>query len=35
MKYNVIFFDADDTLFDFQQSEAVAYRNAMQAFGLP
>ena len=35
MKYDVIFFDADDTLFDFQQSEAVAYRNAMQAFRLP
>ncbi|MFA0815205.1 MAG: YjjG family noncanonical pyrimidine nucleotidase [Anaerofustis sp.] len=35
MKYDIIFFDADDTLFDFQQSEAVAYRNAMNALHLP
>ncbi len=29
MKYEVILFDADETLFDFKKSEKEAFKNAM------
>lgn len=32
MKYNILIFDADDTLFDFQKSERVAIQNTMLEF---
>jgi len=35
MKYDVIFFDMDDTLFDFGKSEKGALQKTFQAFGLP
>ena len=35
MKYDVILFDADDTLLDFQKSEDAALRQAFEAFDLP
>lgn len=34
MKYEVILFDADDTLFDFKKSEKEAFRNTMLEFNL-
>lgn len=34
MKYEVILFDADDTLFDFKKSEKEAFKNTMLAFNL-
>lgn len=34
MKYKVILFDADDTLFDFQKAEVVAFENTVKAFGM-
>ena len=33
MKYKLLIFDADDTLFDFKKSERVAFGKTMQAFG--
>ena len=33
MKYKVILFDADETLFDFKKSEEVALKGAMEEFG--
>ncbi|MEY8350954.1 YjjG family noncanonical pyrimidine nucleotidase [Bacillus cereus] len=35
MKYNVIFFDVDDTLFDFSMSEKNALHKVFEDFGLP
>ncbi|GIO23781.1 YjjG family noncanonical pyrimidine nucleotidase [Oceanobacillus sp. J11TS1] len=35
MKYDVIFFDLDDTLFDFGQSEKAALHKTFVTFGLP
>lgn len=35
MKYNIILFDLDDTLFDFRMSEKNALQNAFTAFELP
>jgi len=34
MNYEVIIFDADDTLFDFKKSEREAFKNAMLEFGI-
>ena len=34
MKYDVIIFDADETLFDFRKSEKVAFKNVMLEFQL-
>jgi 2-haloacid dehalogenase len=34
MKYEVIIFDADDTLFDFKKSEREAFKNAMVEFDI-
>ncbi len=34
MKYNIILFDADETLFDFKLSEKTALQNALTAFGV-
>ncbi|MBL4934376.1 YjjG family noncanonical pyrimidine nucleotidase [Clostridium sp. YIM B02515] len=34
MKYEVIIFDADDTLFDFKKSEREAFRNAILEFDI-
>ena len=34
MKYDVILFDADETLFDFKKSEREAFKNAMLEFGI-
>ncbi len=34
MKYEVILFDADDTLFDFKKSEKEAFRNTMAEFNI-
>lgn len=34
MKYKILIFDADDTLFDFKKSERVAFKNTMEEFGL-
>lgn len=34
MKYNVILFDADETLFDFKRSEIEAFRNTIIEFGV-
>ena len=33
MKYKVILFDADDTLFDFKKSERHAFKETMVDFG--
>ncbi len=33
MKYSLLIFDADDTLFDFKKSERVAFEKTMQTFG--
>ncbi|HEX3022764.1 MAG TPA: YjjG family noncanonical pyrimidine nucleotidase [Lachnospiraceae bacterium] len=33
MKYDIIIFDADETLFDFDYSEKVAFRNTMLDYG--
>ncbi|MFD1772735.1 YjjG family noncanonical pyrimidine nucleotidase [Paenibacillus rhizophilus] len=35
MKYEVILFDADDTLFDYGQAESYALREAFNQFGMP
>ncbi len=35
MKYEIILFDIDDTLFDFGMSEEKALHNTFKAFGLP
>lgn len=35
MRYKVILFDADDTLFDYGKAEAEALRQTFEAFGLP
>lgn len=35
MKYDVIFFDLDDTLFDFGKSEKAALHKTFETFGLP
>lgn len=35
MKYDVVLFDADDTLLDFGKSEAAALQQAFDMFGLP
>ena len=32
MKYSLIFFDADDTLFDFTKSQEIAFKNAVAHF---
>lgn len=34
MKYPLVLFDADDTLFDFQRSQASAFTDTLAAFGL-
>lgn len=34
MKYKIIMFDADDTLFDFKKSESTAFKNAMLEFNM-
>ena len=34
MKYKIIIFDADDTLFDFKKSEREAFKNTMEEFNL-
>ena len=34
MKYEIIIFDADDTLFDFKKSEREAFKNAMLEFDI-
>ena len=34
MKYEVILFDADETLFDFKKSEREAFRKAMIDMGI-
>jgi putative hydrolase of the HAD superfamily len=34
MKYEIITFDADDTLFDFSKSERDAFKNAMVEFNI-
>ena len=34
MKYEVILFDADETLFDFKKSERESFKNAMLEFGI-
>lgn len=34
MKYEVIIFDADETLFDFKKSEREAFKNSMLEFGV-
>ena len=34
MKYEVIIFDADETLFDFKKSEREAFKNTMLEFGV-
>lgn len=34
MNYEVILFDADETLFDFEKSEREAFKNAMLEFGI-
>ncbi|MDS0527653.1 YjjG family noncanonical pyrimidine nucleotidase [Clostridium sp. SHJSY1] len=34
MKYKVILFDADDTLFDFKKSEKEAFKNTIIEFGI-
>lgn len=34
MKYKIIIFDADDTLFDFKKSERDAFKNTMKEFDL-
>lgn len=35
MNYDIILFDADGTLFDFQLSERISFEKTMNAFGLP
>jgi 2-haloacid dehalogenase len=35
MKYKIILFDADDTLFDFHRSEKHAFEQTVRAFGIP
>jgi 2-haloacid dehalogenase len=35
MKYEIILFDVDDTLFDFSKSEKIALHKAFTEFGLP
>ncbi|MDQ0272123.1 FMN phosphatase YigB (HAD superfamily) [Cytobacillus purgationiresistens] len=35
MKYEIILFDVDDTLFDFSMSEGMALHKAFSEFGLP
>lgn len=32
MKYSLVFFDADDTLFDFNKSQAIAFRESVSHF---
>ena len=34
MKYEIIIFDADETLFDFKKSEKAAFQNTMLEFGM-
>lgn len=34
MKYKVLLFDADETLFDFEKSEAEAFHNTMSEYGV-
>ncbi len=34
MKYNIIIFDADETLFDLKKSEKDAFKNAMLEFNM-
>lgn len=34
MNYEIIMFDADETLFDFKKSERVAFKNTMLEFGI-
>ena len=34
MKYEVIIFDADETLFDFKKSEREAFKNTMLKFDI-
>lgn len=34
MKYEIILFDADETLFDFKKSERIAFENTCRAFGI-
>jgi putative hydrolase of the HAD superfamily len=34
MKYEIIIFDADETLFDFKKSERIAFKNTMLEFNL-
>ncbi|MEG2869184.1 MAG: noncanonical pyrimidine nucleotidase, YjjG family, partial [Terrisporobacter sp.] len=34
MKYKVIIFDADETLFDFKKAEKEAFKNTILEFGM-
>ena len=34
MKYEIILFDADETLFDFKRSESYAFENTMLEFNI-
>ncbi|MDZ4907446.1 noncanonical pyrimidine nucleotidase, YjjG family, partial [Clostridium perfringens] len=34
MKYEIIIFDADETLFDFRKSEKYAFENTMLEFNM-
>ena len=34
MKYEIIIFDADETLFDFKKSESDAFKNTMLEFDI-
>ncbi len=35
MKYKILFFDADETLFDFKKSESIALEHAVSDFDIP
>ena len=35
MRYDVLLFDLDDTLFDFSEAEKHAFSNSFTTFGLP
>lgn len=34
MKYEVLLFDADETLFDFKKAEKYAFENSIQEFNI-
>ncbi|MDW7660045.1 MAG: noncanonical pyrimidine nucleotidase, YjjG family, partial [Bacillota bacterium] len=35
MKYKILLFDADETLFDFKKSESIALEYAISDFDIP